>query len=176
MNFFNRFIPWVCFTTFNIIVLMIIYHYATYLPNWSFETDKSTPVVLFSILCLFYLVPFCQISFLGLIHKDHYSEKMVHNFEYFGIRSLVMLFQAIKLSIIYFIPLSVFTDKGGTITVFLGILYLIWIIIAAVSYTESSPVGIFWNTQDYIGRNVKYHDEINEKDKMLKKYLNNTQF
>ena len=178
MNFFNRFIPWVCFTAFNIIVLMIIYHYATYVPNWSVETDKSqsTPVIFFSMLCLFYLFPFCQISFFGLFNNNYYSEKMLHNFEYFGIRSLVMLFQAILLSIIYFITLSIFTDKGGIITCILGILYLIWLIIAVISYSESGPVGVFWNTQDYIRTLVNYHDEINKKDKILKTYLNNTQF
>lgn len=182
MIFFNRFLPWVCFTIVSLSFLMIIHHYASILndmPKWQVkkEGEVSEPLFFFSFLCLFYTIPLIQVSFIGLFHKVYYCEKMAPNFEFFAIRSLVMLFQAICLSIIYFVPLCLMSRDAGAITTCLvGILYLIWLAIGALSYTNDGAIGLFWNAQDYIENLVDYYNDLLEKENKLKNYLKNTQF
>lgn len=182
MIFFNRFLPWVCFTIVSLSFLMIIHHYASILndmPKWQVkkEGDVSPPFFFFFFLCLYYIIPLIQVSFLGLFDSDYYCKKMAPNFEFFVIRSLVMLFQAICLSIIYFIPMCLMSkDAGPTTTGVGGIFYLIWLAIGAMSYTNDGSIGIFWNAQDYIKKLVKHYDSLLEKENRLKNYLKNTQF
>jgi hypothetical protein len=183
MTVINRFIPWVCFLIFNIIILNVIKHYYYVLdanPKWIIYNEKSTlPSTFFILLIIFYILPFFQISALGLFRC--YSEKMSHNFEYFTIRSLVMLFQAICLSLIYFVPLAIMPNNaeyriGIDTTATLGVLYLIWLIISSISSFEGSPIGIFWNAQEYIERLNDHHNYILIKEERIKTYLKNTQF
>lgn len=181
MKFFNRFIPWVCFAIVSLSFLMVINHYTDVLntmPKWQEKKgDITIPTLFFRILCIFYLVPFLEISGLGLFDGDHCCEKITPNFEFFGIRSLVMLFQAICLSIIYFIPLYFMSQDAGPITTcILGIFYLIWLVVGGISYAHEGPISIFWNAQDYIKDLVDYYDDLLEKENRLKDYLKNAKF
>jgi len=187
MKFFNRFLPWVCFTAISFLFIMIIHHYGCILndmPKWHVKNnfnhngEISVPFFFFFFLCLYYIIPFVQISYLSLFNDNYYSDKISINFEFFGIRSLVMLFQAICLSIIYFIPLLTMSVDAAKITMAtVGMLYAIWLAILGFSALEDSPFGVFWNAQDYIeDLNTNYYDDISIIENKLKAYLKNTQF
>lgn len=181
MKFLNRFIPWLCFATLFTIIYMVVWHFykaTLQLPNVVALTDKEGSNdfnIYFIFYSILYFIPFIEISCFALFVEDFYSEKMKYNFKYTALRSITMLIQVIFLSIIYFMPCHIFSEsKISIMTGLFGVIYVIWVIIAAISYDSS--VGFFWNLHDYIERLNDYHKSILYKENNLKDFLKNTQF